>query len=219
MKAIALEGEVELEKKYEWKKGIRISDLIKSKSYYSFEADMNYALVRRENSQESIHFVFFPNQVLSEPGSVEDLILLPLDKLIILSRTDSEKRERAIRPLLEELRYEAEPGLGVPIVSILGMVHFPGNYPLSKNMTVSDLLMAGGGMTGAAYTVSSELSRQTVDLNSSSSSATITHVSLDSLLSKKTLALQLRSKDILSVKPIPSWTESNIIEITGEVRF
>ena len=86
-------------------------------------------------------------------------------------------------------------------------------------MTVSDLLMAGGGMTGAAYTVSSELSRQTVDLNSSSSSATITHVSLDSLLSKKTLALQLRSKDILSVKPIPSWTESNIIEITGEVRF
>lgn len=220
MKAIALEGEVELAKKYEWKKGIRISDLIKSKSYYSLEADMNYALIRRENSQGRVSTLSFsPNQVLSDPGSVDDLILLPLDKLIILSRTDSEKRERAIRPLLEELRYEAEPGLGVPIVSILGMVHFPGNYPLSKNMTVSDLLMAGGGMTGAAYTVSSELSRQSVDLNSSSSSATIAHLSLDSLLSKKTLALQLRSKDILSVKPIPSWTESNIIEITGEVRF
>ena len=70
MKAIALEGEVELEKKYEWKKGIRISDLIKSKSYYSLEADMNYALIRRENSQEKYPLClfpqirFFPNLVL-----------------------------------------------------------------------------------------------------------------------------------------------------------
>ena len=60
-------------------------------------------------------------------------------------------------------------------------------------MTVSDLLMAGGGMTGAAYTFSSELSRQSVDLNSSSSSAHL-HLRVDSLLSKKTLDMKLRSK-------------------------
>ena len=68
--AITLTGEVELEKKYEWKKGIRISDIIKSKSYYSLEADMNYALIRRENSQEKYPLClfpqirFFPNLVL-----------------------------------------------------------------------------------------------------------------------------------------------------------
>ena len=62
---------------------------------------MNYALVRRENSQGKVSTLSFsPNQVLSEPGSVEDLILLPLDKLIILSRTDSEKEnERLDRSL------------------------------------------------------------------------------------------------------------------------
>jgi protein involved in polysaccharide export with SLBB domain len=220
MKAITLEGEVELAKKYEWRKGVRISDIIKSKSAYTAQADLNYALIRRENSQGKMSILSFsPNRVLFEPGSDEDLVLLPMDKLIILSSTESNKRERVIRPLLEELRYEGLPGQGVPSVRILGMVHFPGNYPFATNMTISDLLVAGGGMTGAAYTMSSELSRQSVDLNSSSSSATITHFSLDSLLSNKTLAMKLRAKDIFSVKPIPSWSESNIIEILGEVRF
>jgi len=220
MKAITLEGEVELAKKYEWRKGVRISDIIKSQSAYTAQADLNYALIRRENSQGKISILSFsPNRVLSEPGSDEDLILLAMDKLIILSSTESNKREREIRPLLEELRYEGKPGRGVPSVRVSGMVHFPGEYPYTPDMTISDLLVAGGGMTGSAYTLSSELSRQSVDLNTSTPTASISHYSLDSLLSDKTLDMPLRSKDILSIKPIPSWSENNSIEILGEVRF
>lgn len=74
-------------------------------------------------------------------------------------------------------------------------------------------------MTGSAYTLSAELSRQTVDLNSSTPMARINHVNLPSLLDEQTLSTKLRIKDILSVKPIPSWSEKNTIEILGEVQF
>ena len=125
----------------------------------------------------------------------------------------------AIRPLIEELKYEGKPGQGVPCVNVSGMVHFPGEYPFTPNMNVSDLIVAGGGMTGSAYTLSSELSRQSVDLNTSNPTATIAHFTLESLLLPKLWTWFLCPKDILSIKPIPSWSENNSIEILGEVRF
>ena len=224
MKAIALQsqllGDVEYSGFYEWKEGVRVSDILKSISFYKQEADLNYALVRRESLSGAISILeFSPNKILKSPNSEGDLLLTQRDRLIVLSRTDESKRERTIRPLLEELRQEGKPGLGIPSVRILGMIHFPGEYPYTPDMTVGDLIVAGGGMTGSAYTVSAELSRQSVDLNSSSPMASIRHTNLASLLSGNTLATKLRAKDVLSIKPIPSWSEKNTIEILGEVQF
>ena len=99
------------------------------------------------------------------------------------------------------------------------MVHFRRTSPYTPGMTVRDLVVAGGGMTGSAYTLSAELSRQIVDLNSSTPMARINHVNLPSLLDEQTLSTKLRLKGVLSVKPIPSWSEKNTIEILGEVQF
>lgn len=218
--AISVEGEVEHSGLYEWTEGLRVSGILKSISFFKQDADLSYALIRRQSRVGKVSFLHFsPNSILSSPGSKEDLVLLPRDRLIVLSRTDGSKRSRAIRPLLDELRHEGIPGLGVPTVRILGMVHFPGQYPYTPDMTVGDLIVAGGGMNGSAYTVSAELSRQTVDLNASKPIASITHSNLSSLLSEGTLASTLRAKDVLSVKPIPSWSEKNSIEILGEVQF
>ena len=133
--------------------------------------------------------------------------------MIVLTRVDKLQRERMIRPLLKELRQEGKPGVGGPSVRISGVVHLPGEYPYIPGMTVGDLIVAGGGMSESAYTVSAELTRQSVDLNSTNPKALITHDTLASLLSEKTLSTRLRPRDILSIKPIPSWSEKNNIEI------
>ena len=218
--AISVEGEVEHSGLYEWSEGVRVSGILKSISYFTKESDLNYALVRRQGLTGKVSYLSFsPNAILANPDSKEDLVLEPRDGLIVLSRTDAFKRERAIRPLIDELRYEGKPGLGVPSVRIFGMVHFPGEYPYTPDMTVGDLIVAGGGMTGSAYTASAELSRQNVDFNSSKPTATISHANLKSLLAQDTLMRKLRPKDVLSIKPIPSWSEENTIEILGEVQF
>jgi polysaccharide biosynthesis/export protein len=218
--AISVVGDVEYSGFFEWKEGVRVSGILKSISFYKQEADLNYALVRRQSLSGKVSFLeFSPNKILKSPNSEADLLLAERDRLIVLSRTDESKRERTIRPLIEELRQEGKPGLGIPSVRILGMIHFPGEYPYTPDMTVGDLVVAGGGMTGSAYTVSAELSRQSVDLNTSSPMASIHHTNLPSLLSENTLATKLRAKDVLSIKPIPSWSEKNTIEILGEVQF
>lgn len=220
LSVISLEGEVEHAGEIEWSEGLRVSNVLSSRYAYSSDADLNYALLRRENQfgHVSIHS-FSPNKVLLSPSSKEDLLLQPRDRLIILSRSDVSKRKRQVRPLLQDLRFEGKPGLGVPSVRIVGMVHFPDEYPLTLGMTVGDLLSAAGGMTSSAYTVSSELSRLKYDFNISNPEAKIEHTNLSSLLIDSTLSLELRSKDILSIKPIPSWSEENSIKILGEVKF
>ena len=218
--AILVDGEVEHAGLYEWKKGLRVSEILKSISHFTKESDLNYALVRRQSLTGKVSYLSFsPNIILASPNSKDDLILEPRDRLIVLSRIDALKRERAVRPLIDELRYEGKPGLGVPSVRVLGMVHFPGEYPYTPDMTVGDLIVAGGSMTSSAYTASAELSRQKVDFKALSTTATIDHTNLKSLLAKDTLSVKLRPKDVLSIKPIPSWREENTIEILGEVQF
>jgi polysaccharide biosynthesis/export protein len=218
--AITVEGEVEHPGNHEWYDGQRISDVLRSRAFYTEDADLNYALVRRKGFSGRVFiFAFSPNEVLEGIDSKENIALSPSDKIIILSRADRSKRSRAIRPLLEELQFEGKPGRGVPSVSVNGMVHFPGEYPYTPDMGIGDLIVAGGGMTGSAYTVSAELSRQTVDLNSSTLMASIHHTNLASLLTDNTLSTELRAKDVLSIKPIPAWSEKNTIEIFGEVQF
>lgn len=218
--AISVVGDVEYPGFYEWRDGVRVSGILKSISFYKQYADLNYALIRRQSLSGRVSFLeFSPNQILKTPNSEADLLLAERDRLIVLSRTDESKRERTLRPLLEELRHEGKPGLGIPSVRILGMIHFPGEYPYTPDMTVGDLIVAGGGMTGSAYTLSAELSRQTVEWNSSSPMASIHHTNLASLLSENTLSTKLLAKDVLSIKPIPYWSEKNTIEILGEVQF
>lgn len=220
LSVITLEGEVEHSGDIQWREGLSVSDVLDSRSSYGADADLNYALLKREDQlgQVSI-YSFSPNKLLAAPSSKEDLRLQPMDRILILSRSDMAKRKRLIKPLLEDLRFEGKPGLGVPSVRIVGMVHFPDEYPLTPGMTVGNLLSAAGGMTSSAYTVSSELSRLNYDFNMSSPEARIEHTNLPSLLLESTLSMKLRSKDILSIKPIPSWSEENNIKILGEVKF
>lgn len=220
LRVISLTGEVEHPGAVEWKKGLRISNLLDSRASYKSEADLNYALLRRENELGQVSFYSFsPNKVLSAPSSKDDLILSSRDTLIVLSRSDFSKRNRMIKPLLEDLRFEGKPGLGVPSVRIVGMVHFPSEYPLTPDMTIADLISAAGGMTSSAYTLSSELSRLQYDFNGSNPEAKIDHTNLPSLLAESTLSTKLQSRDVLSIKTIPSWSEENSIMILGEVKF
>lgn len=217
--AISVAGEVEHPGNHEWFNGQRISDVLRSKAFYTDDADFNYALLRRKGFAGRVSiFAFAPKKVLEAPDSKENLLLSPSDEIIILTRADLSKRTRSIRPLLEELQFEGKPGQGVPSVRVNGMIHFPGEYPYTPEMTFGELIAAGGGMTEAAYMLSCELSRQSVDFNSTYPTAHIRH-SNHSLLEKESSSTILKPKDVLSIKPIPSWTQEKTIQVRGEVRF
>ncbi len=215
--AIELSGEVDREGNFEWKKDSKLSDILNNQYLFTDDADLNYALIRRVSELGRIEMLSFaPIDILN---GISDISLVQKDKIIILSRYDQDKRKRAIRPLLKELSFYARPSVGTEEITITGEVHFPGDYPKVSNMSVWDLIVAAGGLTESAYSLSAEISRINVDSNNSLIDASVNHLLIDSLSRENALKQELMPGDVLSIKKIPSWEESREVVLSGEVRF
>ena len=215
--SIELTGEVHRAGQYEWKENMNLSDIISNKFIFTDNADLNYAVIRRLNDDGMIEVLSFsPKNLL---GGSQNTSLLLRDKIIIFSKFDSDARERQIRPLLKELSFDAEPAIGTKVVSVSGEVHFPGDYPKTKRMNILDLITAAGGFKESAYSLAAEVSRISLDLNKSKSEAVVEHILLDSLQNENALSIELKPGDVLSVKKIPSWEDTRVVTLSGEVRF
>ena len=218
--SIKLQGEVDRAGEYEWKAGIKLLDVVKNKSILSDNADLNYALIRRLDPEGQVQILSFsPMELFKENTKEQNIALQPKDLILFLPKFDIEARERLIRPFLKELQFNAEPAVGKLVVSVSGEVHFPGEYPLVRGMTVANLIISAGGLKESGFSLAAEISRVGVDFNKTEVEAVIEHKLLQSLLSEDSLNEQLQPGDVLSVKKIPSWQEDRIITLTGEVKF
>ena len=215
--AIELSGEVDRAGVYEWNVDTKLSDIITNKWIFKDNADLNYAVIRRLIVGGSVEIVSFSPQKLIEGNF--DMPLFQKDRIIILPKFDANLRERVMRPILNELHFDAKPAVGADIVSISGEIHFPGDYPMTKGMEVSDLIIAAGGMKESAFALSAEISRVKMDTNAVDASAIIEHLLVESLSDENSLNLKLKQGDVLSIKKIPSWEENQVVDLSGEVRF
>lgn len=139
------------------------------------------------------------------------------EKYLILEKTKYLSREELLAPIIERLQNESSQSSPMKLVEITGQVKFPGVYPVQKNATVRDLILAGGGLLESAYLQKAEISRTSLD---SSNALRIEHIQIDlidSMLGNSNIALQ--SKDTLNVLRTPDWHENKKVELVGEVVF
>ena len=218
--SIKLDGEVDRAGEYEWRPGIKLLDVVGDKSSLSDNADLNYALIRRLDSNGQVQVLSFsPKESFKNDRQEQNLTLQPKDLILFLPKFDGKARERLIRPFLKELVFNAEPAVGKLVVSISGEVHFPGEYPMDEGMTVSDIILSAGGLKESAFSLAAEISRIGVDFNRTDVEALVEHKLLKSLLSKDSLEFKLKPGDVLSIKKIPSWQSDRVVTLSGEVKF
>ena len=141
-KVVELSGHLQRPGGVQWREGMRVSDIISSMDQLLPEADMEYALIRREMDPDRHVAVISVqlSQAISNPGSDADLLLMPRDQLTVFSL--NQNRALAIRKVIAELRQQARYGQPEPVVSISGNVRFPGEYPLESGMRISRLIRA-----------------------------------------------------------------------------
>jgi polysaccharide export outer membrane protein len=126
---------------------------------------------------------------------------------------------RVIKPLLDELRLESSSAQPAEIVHVDGRVKVPGDYPLEPQMTVTDLVRAGGGLADAAYGSRAELTRYKV-VNGEMRSTEVINVDLAAALRGDPAGnLRLEPFDNLSIQEVPEWQTQAVVDLTGEVRF
>lgn len=216
---IVVQGHLYSPGAFAYRQGLRLSDVIRSVDDLRPRADLHYLLVRRESPTDRHVSVFSADlaAALQAPGTAADLELMPRDRITVFDLESG--RDRVIQPVLDELRLQSSAGEPTALVHIDGRVHVPGDYPLESNMTVRDLVRAGGGTLDSAYGRAAELTRYSTG-DGESRHTELIQVDLAAALRGDPAAnLPLQAFDTLSVRAVPLWGELESVSLRGEVRF
>ncbi len=215
---VTLSGHVHYPGEFLWRDGLRISDVVKNIKALKPDADLDFALIRRELPPVGkIEPIFVDlGAVLANPQSEYNIQFFPKDQLMVFSN----KKNRAVlmQDLAEELRLQARSGEMARIATINGTVRSPGEYPLTNNMTVTQLIAAAGGLSEEAYTQVVELSRYDFS-NLEKTVSDHFSITLSDAFKDPEKDPQLSPYDSISVRSIPEFRENLSLEIRGEVRF
>ncbi|TMJ00619.1 MAG: hypothetical protein E6G97_18805 [Alphaproteobacteria bacterium] len=216
---VQVQGYVYTTGAFAYHEGMRLTDVIRSVDDLKPNADLHYILIRRELSPDRRVTALSADlaAALHEPSSSENVPLMARDRIMVFDRQSS--RDRVIQPLLDDLTLQSNIGYPDEVVRIDGRANVPGAYPLEAGMTVRDLIRAGGGLSGAAYGGSAELTRYKV-INGESRRTELIQVDLAAVLRGDPAAnLRLEPYDSLSIKRIEAWTEQEQITLSGQVKF
>jgi protein involved in polysaccharide export with SLBB domain len=128
----------------------------------------------------------------------ENIILQPRDRLLIHTNPDA-----------------VQPGS----VNIEGEVAKPGRYPLTTNMTIADLIRAGGGLKPSANTQTGDMTHYEW-LNQDRLNGKSEVVEVAAALSGDPKAnLPLHNGDVLTIGQLPGWNDLGAsILVKGEVK-
>jgi polysaccharide biosynthesis/export protein len=220
-RGVTLEGQVLRPGSYAWHSGMHLTDLFGSLQMFQLNADQRYIVIRRESlPQRRIEVISADAlRAFQRPAGEDDPALQSGDRVMVFGR-DAE-RGPALAELVQELRMQNRDNDPLPIVSISGRVRAPGEYPLERNMSVEDLIRAGGGLEDAAYGSTAELTRFEV-MGDQARTTEVVELQLaaaaaDGAAVQRTT--RLRPYDVLVIKETPEWRGQESITLRGEVRF
>jgi len=196
---VRIRGEVRSPGNYDFKKDMRLLDLVLAAGGLTRDAWLREAeLFRTDPATLDVTRVPIDLSSVLEDDPWHNRVLKNMDVLAVHSIWEFKTREQ---------------------VEILGEVNHPGKHPLFDGMRVSDLIFAGGNTKETAYLEEAELTRyEIVD----GERRELHHIVLDlkAILARDVSAdIQLHPYDRLLVRRIGNWQADAVVHIHGEVAF
>ena len=142
---VSVEGHVKRPGIFSWKKNMRFTDVVKNAHDLLPNPDLSSALIIREiqpTRQITVNAIN-PTLAFTEPETENNPILNEGDRIIIFGFVTD--RQELLKEVIESLSLQASKTMRKQLVSVLGHVRFPGEYPLMPNMQVDDLIAMAGG--------------------------------------------------------------------------
>lgn len=204
--------------------GHRVSDLLKMAggfAYLNLNVDRDIAVIVRRDTQSIDKYEAIPFELmaaLKNRHSEADLVLEPMDELLILSEPDGEtvsNRRDLLASVVERFERQATLDEHAQIVRIIGEVREPGWYPILNTLSVEHLIALAGGFTEAAYLNYGEIHRNKIVEGELQK----TEILKLSLRQEDVQTHVLQSRDVLRVNRNPGWHEVKLASVSGEVRF
>ncbi len=131
---------------YQWRDGMRVSNLISTAEMLQQRTDFKAAILIREKPvTRRLHVQYFDlGEALENPTSAEDLALKPRDELVLFDTHSS--REKLLAETVKQLRLQATVTEPAPVIEVKGFVKHGGAYPLQQGMRWLDILRVSGGL-------------------------------------------------------------------------
>ncbi len=218
-KIVTILGAVRFKGTYPLTKGMTIQDLISAGGGMTTTPDLDYALLVREvqpSKEVSVQNINI-KAVINDFSSIANIRLQARDRLIIFNANQSRIEELWL--VLEQLKKQEKLAEPVKIVDVTGAIRFPGEYPLTENMSVKELILAGGGLKESTYISEAEITRKDYK-NPEEASVKHFSISLKDVFSSNNMnAVLLHPLDHLNLKLIPRYQEKLTITLKGEVKF
>nr|WP_245608378.1 SLBB domain-containing protein [Shewanella waksmanii] len=173
-------------------------------------SDLGGVVIAKEQTQD--------DDSIAIKGEVNRMMANLFDDPELIKLSPLMNRAELLYPVILKLSQQSQVGSEVSVVAVRGQVFHQGVYPLAVNAHVADLIIAAGGLKEGAYTARAELTR--TSLEEESSVISHKHIDLiDALRGARNENAKLRGRDILTVMTTPDWQENKSVEIRGEVRF
>jgi len=192
---VELKGTVKYPGVYEFKKGMRISDLLDHGNQLVIESYLERANLIRTFPDLTKEIYAVNLRAVLAGDSAADFPLEARDRLVVYDRNKVRR---------------------MPRVFIEGQVLKEGSYELTKNMRLSDLVFLAGGLQKSAYLLYAEVARV-----QSGEPSKIIRTNLKECLEKPggEADLYLKEDDRIFIREIPEWRLHELVVIDGEVEF
>jgi polysaccharide export outer membrane protein len=196
--AVSVWGDVRAPGTYRTSGQIRLSDAVHLAGGLGPDAEKEDAQVFRylPDGKFKIFSVSLSQALAGDP--TENIILQPRDRLLIHRNPDA-----------------AEPAT----VFVQGEVVRPGRYPLTVDMTVSELIRVGGGLKPSADTGAADLTHFAYS-DQQVLSGQHEFISIRAALSRDpAAAIAVHNGDVLTIRQLPGWNDLGAsISVKGEVK-
>lgn len=184
---------------------IELADSLKPETY-----TIRGELTRWEKDNTTKISIPFDLKTVLENDAVSNILLQPKDEILIHNIGISREAKE--------------------FVEIYGSVKNPGQYPLTKNMTLTDVLMLAEGYSENAWTYQAEIAR----LDRKKEADTLVYIYFSNLpdlrdtvsvkdfnffSESRNSDLQLKHRDKIFIRPDPNFHPQQLVTIEGEVNF
>lgn len=191
---VFLEGHVFRPGKRAFKEGMRVSDLIHSYQDLLPEASEHAEIIRLEPPEYNPVVIELRTSEIFSPN--HPIPLQPFDTVRIFGR------------------YE----LDAPIVTINGEVQLPGQYPMARKMTISELVRLAGGFRRSAYLQQADLSSYVVKNGERVLTEHKTVRISEAVNGNADADITLKPGDVITVRQLTGWADIGAsITLSGEV--
>jgi len=217
-RSVLVRGHVAAPGVYAWREGMRLKDLFPLPTGMLADTDPAFVLVARDVDGLRTYFQSSLSDALAHPDGPADLALQDGDE--VFTFREGENRAATLAPEVSQLQRVAVAGRQPDrTVEVRGEVHYPGPYPLTEGMHLTDLLMAAGDVNERAYPYAVEITR--FALAPHGEGRQTEHLLVDLSQARQGVPMDnvaLQPDDRVSIRTMPDW-QGETVTLTGEVRF